>query len=123
MGSQIARIGQAFGMRVIAHSQNLTTARAAEVGVEWVDQDGLFAESDVLTIHLKLSERTTKVVGVKQLALMKPGSILVNTSRSPMIDEDALVEALDTGVPFLAALDVFDEEPLPSDSRLLQTPG
>ena len=123
LGSQIARIGQAFGMRVIAHSQNLTTARAAEVGVEWVDQDGLFAESDVLTIHLKLSERTTKVVGVKQLALMKPGSILVNTSRSPMIDEDALVEALDTGVPLLAALDVFDEEPLPSDSRLLQTPG
>ena len=123
LGSQVARIGQAFGMRVIAHSQNLTTERAAEVGVEWVDQDGLFAESDVLSIHLKLSERTTKVVGEKQLALMKPGSILVNTSRSPMIDEDALVAALGTGAPPLAALDVFDVEPLPADNRLAQTPG
>lgn len=123
LGSQVARIGQAFGMRVIAHSQNLTAERAAEVGAELVDEDTLFAGSDVLTIHLKLSERTTAVVGERQLALMKPGSVLVNTSRSAIVDEDALVAALGSGTPGLAAIDVFDIEPLPEDHRLLQTPG
>ena len=123
LGSQVARIGQAFGMRVIAHSRNLTPERAAEVGVERVDRERLFTESDVLSIHLKLSERTTRVVGENQLSLMKPGSILVNTSRSAIIDEDALVAALGTGAPSLAALDVFDTEPLPEDHRLLQVPG
>lgn len=77
--ARIARIGQAFGLNVIAHSQNLTQARAAKLGIRRVDRDGLFAESDVLSIHLKLSEHTFKVVGARQLALMKPGSILVNT--------------------------------------------
>lgn len=123
LGSQVARIGQAFGMQVIAHSQNLTAERAAEVGADLVDEDTLFTESDVLTIHLKLSERTTAVVGERQLAMMKPGSILVNTSRSAILDEDALVAALGTGAPGLAAIDVFDVEPLPVDHRLLQTPG
>ncbi|GAA3326355.1 D-2-hydroxyacid dehydrogenase family protein [Paeniglutamicibacter sulfureus] len=123
LGSQVARIGQAFGMRVIAHSQNLTAERAAEVGVELVGEDELFARSDVLTIHLKLSERSTGVVGARQLALMKHGSILVNTSRSAIIDEDALVAALEFGAPALAAIDVFDIEPLPANHRLAHTPG
>lgn len=123
LGSQVARIGQAFGMRVIAHSQNLTAERAAEVEVELVGEDDLFAQSDVLTIHLKLSERSTGVVGARQLALMKHGSILVNTSRSAIIDEDALVAALDSGAPALAAIDVFDIEPLPANHRLAHTPG
>lgn len=123
LGSQIARIGQAFGMQVIAHSQNLTAERADEAGAELVGKDELFARSDVLTIHLKLSDRTTGVVGTQELALMKPGSILVNTSRSPIIDEDALVAALGAGAPAVAAIDVFDVEPLPENHHLLQTPG
>ncbi|WP_411731999.1 D-2-hydroxyacid dehydrogenase family protein [Paeniglutamicibacter sp.] len=123
VGSQVARIGQAFGMDVIAHSQNLTAERAAEVGAELVTKEELFARSDVLTIHLKLSERTAQAVGARELGVMKPGSILVNTSRSAIIDEDALVDALGAGAPALAALDVFDVEPLPANHHLLQTPG
>ncbi|PQZ94670.1 hydroxyacid dehydrogenase [Arthrobacter sp. MYb227] len=123
LGSKVARIGQAFGMRVIAYSQNLTDERATEVGVQRVNKQDLFATSDVLSIHLKLSERTTGVVGAEDLALMKPSAVLVNTSRSPIIDEDALIAALSTGAPKLAALDVFDVEPLPADHRLLSTPG
>ena len=123
LGSQVARIGQAFGMHVIAHSQNLTAERAAGVGAEQVSKEELFSRSDVLTIHLKLSERTTGVVGEDELALMQPGSILVNTSRSAIVDTDALVSALDTGAPSLAAMDVFDVEPLPEGHRLLRTPG
>ncbi|RAX48552.1 D-2-hydroxyacid dehydrogenase family protein [Arthrobacter sp. AQ5-05] len=123
LGSQVARIGQAFGMHVIAHSQNLTAERAAEVGAELVSKEELFTRSDVLTIHLKLSGRTTGVVGEAELAMMQPGSILVNTSRSAILDTDALVSALDTGAPSLAALDVFDIEPLPAGDLLAHTPG
>lgn len=123
VGAQVARIGQAFGMEVIAHSQNLTAARATEAGVELVAKEELFARSDVLSIHLKLSERTTAVVGARELGAMRSGSILVNTSRSAIIDEDALVAALGAGAPSLAALDVFDVEPLPANHHLLQTPG
>lgn len=123
LGSKVAKIGQAFGMRVIAYSQNLTDVRATEAGVQRVSKEELFATSDVLSIHLKLSERTTGVVGAEDLALMKPSAVLVNTSRSPIIDENALVAALSHGAPKLAALDVFDVEPLPADHRLLSTPG
>jgi phosphoglycerate dehydrogenase-like enzyme len=123
LGSQVATIGQAFGMRVIAHSQNLTAERTTELGVELVSQKQLFARSDVLSIHLKLSERTTAVVGAQQLALMKPGSILVNTSRSAIIIQDALLAALGSGAPKVAAIDVFDIEPLEENNRVLQTPG
>ncbi|MFL4473320.1 D-2-hydroxyacid dehydrogenase family protein [Paeniglutamicibacter sp. MACA_103] len=123
LGGQVALIGKAFGMRVIAHSQNLTAARAAEVGAELVAKEELLARSDVLTIHLKLSERTTGVVGAEELARMKHGSILVNTSRSAIVDTEALIEALDSGTPALAALDVFDVEPLPRGHRLLDAPG
>lgn len=123
LGSKVAAIGKAFGMRVIAYSQNLTDERAAEFGVRRVSKEELFASSDVLSIHLKLSERTTGVVDTPELALMKPTAVLVNTSRSPIINEDALVAALAKGAPKHASLDVFDVEPLPADHRLLSTPG
>lgn len=123
LGSKIAKFGQVFGMRVIAYSQNLTNERAAGLGVQRVSKEELFTDSDVLSIHLKLSQRTTGMVGSSELALMKPTAVLVNTSRGPIIDEDALVAALAKGAPKHAALDVFDIEPLPADHRLRSTPG
>ena len=112
IGEAVARIGVAFGMRVIAWSQNLTSERAAEVGVQRVEKDELFREADVLTIHLKLGDRTKGLVGARELGLMKPGANLVNTSRGPIVSEDALIEALQERRIGGAALDVFDEEPL-----------
>lgn len=123
LGSRVAKVGLAFGMRVIAYSQNLTKARATEVGVELVSEAELFATSDVLTIHLKLSERSTGVVGAKQLAWMKPEAILVNTSRSRIVDTTALITALERQLLRLAALDVFDVEPLPVLDQLTRTRG
>lgn len=123
LGSRVARAGLAFGMRVIAYSQNLTRARATEVGVELVSEAELFATSDIVTVHLKLSERSTGVIGPKQLAWMRPEAILVNTSRSRIVQTDALIQALDSGLLHLAAVDVFDVEPLPAQSRLLAARG
>ena len=114
IGEAVARIGVAFGMRVIAWSQNLTSERASEVGVQRVEKDELFREVDVLTIHLKLGDRTKGLVGARELGLMKPGAYLVNTSRGPIVSEDALIEALQERRIGGAALDVFDEEPLPA---------
>jgi phosphoglycerate dehydrogenase-like enzyme len=114
IGEAVARIGVAFGMRVIAWSQNLTSERASEVGVQRVEKDELFREADVLTIHLKLGDRTKGLVGARELGLMKPGAYLVNTSRGPIVTEDALIEALQERRIGGAALDVFDEEPLPA---------
>src|SRR6201996_691949 len=112
IGEAVARIGVAFGMRAIAWSQNLSSERAAEVGVQRVEKDELFREADVLTIHLKLGDRTKGLVGTQELALMKPGAYLVNTSRGPIVSEDALIEALQERRIGGAALDVFDEERL-----------
>ncbi|MCV7345536.1 D-2-hydroxyacid dehydrogenase family protein [Mycolicibacterium rhodesiae] len=112
IGARVARIGEAFGMDVIAWSQNLTPEAAAEAGATYVDKDELFSRSDVLTIHMKLSERSTGLVGAAELARMKPTALLVNTSRGPIIDEAALVDAL-RSTTLKAALDVFDTEPLP----------
>lgn len=123
LGSKVAKVGLAFGMRVIAYSQNLTKARATEVGVELVSEAELFATSDIVTIHLKLSERSTGVIGSKQLAWMRPESILVNTSRSRIVQTPALIEALENERLYLAALDVFDTEPLPAKDRLLGNRG
>lgn len=123
LGSKVAKVGLAFGMRVIAYSQNLTKARATEVGVELVSEAELFATSDVVTVHLKLSERSTGAIGAKQLAWMRPESILVNTSRSRIVQTDALIAALENELLYLAALDVFDTEPLPAKDRLLGTRG
>lgn len=117
IGARVARIGEAFGMEVIAWSQNLTPEAAAEAGAAYVGKDELFSRSDVLTIHMKLSERSTGLVGAAELALMKPTALLVNTSRGPIVDEAALVQALKS-TSIKAALDVFDTEPLPSGHPL-----
>ncbi|AQT81030.1 hydroxyacid dehydrogenase [Mycolicibacterium litorale] len=118
IGARVARIGEAFGMRVIAWSQNLTAQAAAELGAEYVAKEELFGRSDVLTIHMKLSERSTGLVGAPELALMKSTALLVNTSRGPIVEEAALVEALRTRTIAAAALDVFDIEPLPAQHPL-----
>ncbi|WP_415854381.1 D-2-hydroxyacid dehydrogenase family protein [Sinomonas sp. G460-2] len=122
LGSRVARVGLAFGMDVVAWSQNLTDERAAEVGVRRVEKEELFATADILTIHLVLSKRSRGLVGADELALMKPGSILVNTSRGPIVDEGALLDALSGGRLGLAALDVFDVEPLPADHPFRTAP-
>jgi phosphoglycerate dehydrogenase-like enzyme len=113
IGKRVAWIGNAFGMDVIAWSQNLVKDAAAEAGARYVSKDELFGQADVLTIHLKLSERSRNLVGSTELAAMKPTALLVNTSRGPIVDESALLDALRTRSIGGAALDVFDEEPLP----------
>jgi phosphoglycerate dehydrogenase-like enzyme len=118
IGARVARIGEAFGMQVIAWSQNLTPEAAAEAGATHVGKEELFARSDVLTVHMKLSERSTGLIGAAELALMKPTALLVNTSRGPLIDEAALVAALEAKTIWAAALDVFDTEPLPAGHPL-----
>jgi phosphoglycerate dehydrogenase-like enzyme len=123
LGTQVARIGPAFDMRVIAWSQNLTPERAAAAGATWVPRAELFASSDVLTVHLKLSERTAGLVGAADLAAMKPSAVLINTSRGPIVDQDALVEALHTGRIAGAGLDVYDVEPLPAGHPLRSAPN
>jgi phosphoglycerate dehydrogenase-like enzyme len=120
LGSQVATIGRAFGMSVLAWSQNLTAQRAAECGAILVSRETLLAQADVVTIHLQLSERTRGLVGAGELALMKPTALLVNTSRGPILDERALVAALERRAIAGAALDVFDEEPLPPEHPFLR---
>jgi phosphoglycerate dehydrogenase-like enzyme len=122
LGTQVARIGQAFDMRVVAWSQNLTAEKAAAAGATWVPKDELLATSDVLTVHLKLSERTTGLIGAAELAAMKPTAVLINTSRGPIVDETALVTALTTGTIAGAGLDVYDTEPLPAGNPLRGAP-
>jgi phosphoglycerate dehydrogenase-like enzyme len=114
LGSQVAAIGRAFGMRLIAWSQNLTASRAAECVAELVTKETLLAQADIVTIHLKLSPRTTGLLGAADLRRMKPTAYLVNTSRGPIVDEAALLEALRAGAIAGAALDVYSEEPLPA---------
>ncbi|MFE3264100.1 D-2-hydroxyacid dehydrogenase family protein [Streptomyces sp. NPDC059215] len=123
LGSRVARIGQAFGMDTIAWSENLTPGRAAEHGVRAVTKDELFAAADVLSVHLVLSSRTRGLVGGAELAAMKPSSILVNTSRGPIVDQDALLDALRRETIRCAALDVYDTEPLPADHPLRALPN
>ena len=123
LGAKVARVAHAFDMRVIAWSQNLTHQRAAECGATRVEKDALFRESDILTIHMVLSDRTRALVGKRELALMKPTAMLVNTSRGPIVDEAALVEALGAGTIAGAGLDVFDHEPLPVDHPLRSIPN
>ena len=123
LGREVAKIGLAFGMDVVAWSQNLQPEDAAELGVRAVPKGELFATSDVVTLHLKLSDRTRGVVGAHELAAMQRTAYLVNTSRGPLIDEDALVEALRTGSIAGAGLDVFDVEPLPAKHPLRMLPN
>jgi len=119
LGAQVARIGRAFDMRVIAWSQNLTAERAAQASAEWVPRDTLFREADVLSIHLVLSERTRGLVGKAELGQMKPTALLINTSRGPIVDEAALIAALERHAIAGAGIDVFDREPLPAGHPLL----
>lgn len=119
LGEQVARFGKAFGMTVIGWSQNLSDERAAECHASRVEKDQLLAQSDVVTIHLRLSERSTGLIGSRELALMKPSAYLVNTSRGPIVDQTALIDALQNERIAGAALDVYDQEPLPADHPLL----
>jgi phosphoglycerate dehydrogenase-like enzyme len=128
VGSAVAKVGIAFGMQVVAWSQNLTVEAAAAVGVKWVPKEQLLRESDVVSVHLVLSQRTRGLIGAPELALMKPTARLINTSRGPIVVEAALIEALTSGRIAGAAVDVFDTEPLPQDhpyrriDKILATP-
>ncbi|MEU8464504.1 D-2-hydroxyacid dehydrogenase family protein [Streptomyces sp. NPDC029003] len=129
IGARVARVGLAFGMEVVAWSQNLTKERADEVGVVLAaSKEELLRTSDFVSVHLALGERTRGLIGAPELALMRPTGYLVNTSRAAIVDQDALLAALRGGTIAGAGLDVFDVEPLPADHpvrtapRLLATP-
>jgi phosphoglycerate dehydrogenase-like enzyme len=123
LGAQVAAFAQAFGMTVIAWSPNLTAARAAEHGCRLVDKAELFGSADFVSLHVVLSARSRGLVGAADLALMKPGAFLVNTSRAGLVDGAALQAALTSGRIAGAALDVFDDEPLPADAPILAAPN
>jgi phosphoglycerate dehydrogenase-like enzyme len=124
IGGRVARVGLAFGMEVTAWSQNLTAARAAEVGVRLAaSKHELLETSDIVSIHLVLSARTRGLLGRDDLRRMKPTAFLVNSSRGPIVDEAALVEALTQGWIAGAGLDVFDEEPVPASSPFRALPN
>lgn len=122
IGRRVAEIGRVFGMEVLAWSQNLPGTAADEAGAVAVSKDELFAESDVITVHYKLSDRSVGLVGARELGLMKPTAFLVNTSRGPIVDTDALLAALRSGAIAGAGLDVYDEEPLPGGHPLRSAP-
>ena len=124
IGTRMAEIGRAFGMRMIAWSPNLDDARAAAAGVERApSKEALLAASDVVTIHLVLGDRTRGLLGEAELRRMKPSAILVNTARAPIVDQAALVRALERGWIAGAGLDVFETEPLPADSPFRRLPN
>jgi phosphoglycerate dehydrogenase-like enzyme len=123
IGARVAKIGLAFGMNVLTWSPNMTPERAAVHGVQSVGLDHLLQASHVVSLHLVPSEKTRHLLNAERLAQMRPDSLLVNTSRSALIDSEALVQALKQGRPGLAALDVFDTEPLPADSPLRDLPN
>ncbi|WP_097870202.1 D-2-hydroxyacid dehydrogenase family protein [Streptomyces sp. rh34] len=123
IGGRVARVGRAFGMDVLAWSQNLTAERADEVGATLAaSKEELLASSDFVSVHLALGERTRGLIGAAELALMRPTAYLINTSRAAVVDTDALLAALDTGVIAGAATDVFDTEPLPAGHRARTAP-
>jgi phosphoglycerate dehydrogenase-like enzyme len=114
IGQRVAQFGQVFGMKVIAWSENLTAERAEQAGVTHVSKQQLFEQADVLSVHLVLSERSRGLVDAQALGWMKPTALLVNTARGPIVDEAALIKALQKQHIAGAALDVFEQEPLPS---------
>jgi len=115
IGREVARIGLAFGMKVIAWSQNLTEEKASAAGATLVDKQTLFREADIVTVHLVLSGRTKGLIGASEFAMMKPTARFVNTSRGPIVDEAALIQTLRAHKIAGAAVDVFDVEPLSAD--------
>ena len=118
IGSEVARILKVFNTRVLAYSRTLTPEKAAEAGAECVSRETLFGESDVITIHIPLNANTRGAIGAKEFALMKPGVLLVNTARGPIVSEPAMIEALKSGRLGGVGLDVYDVEPLPLDHPL-----
>ena len=123
IGGRVAKVGQALGMKVITWSPRMTAERAQEKGASFVPLDELLATSQVVSLHLVVTAATQQLLNADKLALMKSGSLLVNTSRSALVDGAALVNALKKGRPGIAALDVFDVEPLPLDDPLRQLPN
>jgi phosphoglycerate dehydrogenase-like enzyme len=115
LGARVAGVAKAFGMKVIAWSTNLTPERCKEVGVDYATKEELFAKSDIVTIHVQLSDRSRGLIGAGDIALMKPTAYLVNTARGPIVEEKALIAALRERRIAGAGLDVFDTEPLPLD--------
>jgi phosphoglycerate dehydrogenase-like enzyme len=128
IGARIAKIAQAFGMKILAWSQNLTRESAEKHGALLVSKEELFRAADIVTVHLVLSSRTKGIIGAAEIGWMKPTAYLVNTSRGPLVDENALIDALQNRAIAGAALDVYDIEPLPAShpfrslDRLLVTP-
>jgi phosphoglycerate dehydrogenase-like enzyme len=123
LGSAVARVGLAFDMKAIAWSQNLTAEAAAAKGVERVEKDELFRRADILSVHLVLSPRSRHLVGAREIGLMKKSAVLVNTSRGPIVDTDAMVAALKEGRLGYAGIDVYDKEPLAIDHPLRNCPN
>jgi D-3-phosphoglycerate dehydrogenase len=118
IGSEVARLGKAFGMRVAAWSMTHDPERARSLGVELLEKDEVLRQADVLSLHLRASPQTAGIIGARELALMKPSAILVNTARGILVDEAALAEALRSSRLAGAGIDVFSKEPLPEDSPL-----
>ncbi len=123
IGRKMAQVGQVFDMNCIAWSANLTQAQAAKHGVERVEKAELFRRSDFLTVHYKLGERSRGLVGAAELALMKPTAYLINTSRGPIVETDALIAALEAGTIAGAGVDVYDAEPLAPDAPIRRAPN
>jgi phosphoglycerate dehydrogenase-like enzyme len=123
IGAAVAAVGTAFGMRVVAWSEHLTPERAEAAGAQLVDLDDLLSSSDVVTVHEVLSARTRHLIGASQLALMRPTALLVNTSRGPVVSSAALVAAVSSGLIAGAAVDVYDDEPPPSDHPIRSSPA
>ncbi len=117
LGSHMARYCQALSMNVLAWSENLTNEKAQEAGATLVSKDELLSRSDAISIHLVLSSRSRGLIGAAEIARMKTGVILINTSRGPIVDEEALIDAVES-YRIIAALDVYDREPLPADNPL-----
>jgi phosphoglycerate dehydrogenase-like enzyme len=120
IGARVAQLGRAIGMRVVAWTYHPSPKRAAELGVEFAGLDELLGVADVVSLHVRLSDESRGLIGRRELALMKPGAILVNAGRGALVDEAALVEALESGHLGGAGLDVFAHEPLPPDAPILR---
>jgi D-3-phosphoglycerate dehydrogenase len=118
IGARMALVGKAFGMDVVAWSQNLTPEKAAEGGAAYLSKEELLMTSDIVSVHLVLSDRTRGLISAKEFASMKPTALLVNVSRGPIVDEAAMLDALKSGRIAHAALDVYDREPLPAEHPL-----
>jgi phosphoglycerate dehydrogenase-like enzyme len=123
LGRRVAEIGKVFGMSIQAWSQNMTDAQAQAAGARRVSKEDLFATSDVITIHLALSDRTRGIVGGPELRAMKPTAFLINTARGQIVDEQALIDALRAGAIAGAGLDVYHQEPLPADHPFRSLPN